>query len=383
MPKLEKSHVQARYLRDGTPWMPQVPENRSVDMAREDGPTVRFKLSSHLASTAVGKKDSDKWRCSLSVVGERQAEASKPYEFDYSMGVGHRTKLRGGPRDGDMVPTEPTCRSVLVSLGMDASTALDMPLDMKRAAAYVQSELGYERADEAIAVTERLRDAADRLRSMLGHVGVSLEDFAAFGREIEATPEPKQQDRDGFDIYLPEAEKDGEAFKAIVRVEFSAITREARDIDGNPVPADARRLSMTASVLSRRGGKGRWDGRLMGQSVGFIRDAWADHPVVQEMCDVWDKWHLNDMRSGTRAQAEAVAALRAGGVEATYDACVEHLGRIGLLTDDSVVVGGKPYRYGTAWLAEPLPVEIEERLREMRADVAGDKPTPQAAGPRM
>jgi hypothetical protein len=382
MPNPEKSYTMARYQNSGTVWMPVAPEARFVDMARDDGQTVRFKLASNLVSQATGRSTSDKWKCSLTVAAEHQADVSEPFHFDYSVGVGHRTRLRGGPSHGDLAPTEPTCRSVLVSLASDASVALDMPMDLKRAAAYVQAEFGFERADEAIAVVEKLRDSADRLRAVLGHVGVGMEEFAAFGLEIEAMP-PKPQGRDGFDIALPVTHKDGEEFKAVVRVELSTIKRAAIDVDGNAVPPGMRRLSMTASVLSRHGGKGRWQARSTGQSVDLLREAWSDHPVVAEMCDIWERWHLNDMKAGSRAQSEAVQALRLGGGDVGYDASVEHLKNLGLETDASVQVGAKPYRYGTAWLVEPLPASVEDRLREMRADVACERPAPEASGPRI
>jgi hypothetical protein len=383
MPDREKSYVSARYLKDGTPWMPVAPGLRYVDMAREDGPTVRFKLSSILVSMATGKTGSDKWRCSLSAVCENQAHASTPYEFDYSMGTVHRTSLRGGPKDGVGVPTEPTCKSVLVSLGMDVSFATEMPLDLKRAAAYVQAELGYDRVDEAIDVTEKLRDAADGIRSMLAHVRATSEDFAAFGRELEAMPEPFPLDRDGFDIRLPVAVKEGEEFKAVVRVEFGAATRAAIDIDGNPVEPGMRRLSMTASVMSRLAGKGRWESRSMGQSVDLVREIWSDDPVAVELCDVWDRWHLNDMKAGTRAQVEAIKDFRLAGGAADHEASVNHLRDLGLDTDASVLVKGKPYAYGTAWLVEPLPAEVEYNLYRIYAHFSDDLTVPEPPAPRI
>jgi hypothetical protein len=70
---------------------------------------------------------------------------------------------------------------------------------------------------------------------------------------------------------------------------------------------------------------------------------------VERLLDIWDRWHLNDMKAGTRAQEEFIDQHGLRGKE--YTDKVAALKDAGLLED-----GG--YKYGTAWLYEPVPTDV-------------------------
>lgn len=80
---------------------------------------------------------------------------------------------------------------------------------------------------------------------------------------------------------------------------------------------------------------------------------------VEALCDLWDRWHLNDLKAGTDRQTAALASYRAeieaAGKSFDYaDACGV-LAMLGLHPD-------RGYRYGSAWLYEPIPDDVLAEL---------------------
>jgi uncharacterized protein (TIGR02996 family) len=84
------------------------------------------------------------------------------------------------------------------------------------------------------------------------------------------------------------------------------------------------------------------------------RKGWTPK-LVRQLHDVWDRWHLNDMKAGTSAQEEY---LRANPIHVTYpaghfDAAVAALTAAGLNPDPTT-----GHRYGYAWLREEVPPDV-------------------------
>lgn len=71
----------------------------------------------------------------------------------------------------------------------------------------------------------------------------------------------------------------------------------------------------------------------------------------REMCsklyEVWNRWHLNDMRAGTKQQEAAVREWKMTHKYDYKEVC-KYLDSIGLLFDAG-------YEYGTGWLKEDVP----------------------------
>ena len=92
-----------------------------------------------------------------------------------------------------------------------------------------------------------------------------------------------------------------------------------------------------------------------------------DSPLAVEVKEVWQRWHLNDMRAGTPKQEKAIKEFVAS--ERTknryafvdYDEQCKHLESIGLLVDK--LDNGSDYKYGSGWLKEELPAEIVEKIK--------------------
>lgn len=105
------------------------------------------------------------------------------------------------------------------------------------------------------------------------------------------------------------------------------------------------RLSMVGGIWN----SSRTDYVTCGQNYDEIRKMFPRNAKVRRMVEIWERWHLNDMRAGTPRQEEYLRTLtpRPRGYEATCQALTD----AGLLVDDG-------YRYGSRWLTEALPAEV-------------------------
>ena len=95
-----------------------------------------------------------------------------------------------------------------------------------------------------------------------------------------------------------------------------------------------------------------------GQCQDTIGDYFAIHPVerwrvkVLRLLEMWDRWHLNTMRAGTRAQREALN----GQPFINYDAQCHYL------QSNTAAYEDRGYKYGHAWLSEVIPDNILEEI---------------------
>jgi len=126
-------------------------------------------------------------------------------------------------------------------------------------------------------------------------------------------------------------------------------TEPALDIDLNPVE-QLTEVSIVGNV---------WNGSHTdivhgGQCVDTIRELFPRGKRVQRICELWDRWHLNGMEAGTRRQRECLN----GQSFTDYAEQCAFLESRGLIDDEN-------YRYGSAWLCEPLPEEVRAELVEL------------------
>ena len=90
-----------------------------------------------------------------------------------------------------------------------------------------------------------------------------------------------------------------------------------------------------------------------GQCREYLDDLTNTRPGldIAELARIWDRWHLNDMRAGSPAQE---AWLRDNGRRGhDYSDTCARLAEAGLNPDPTT-----GYRYGSAWLSEPLPDDV-------------------------
>jgi hypothetical protein len=80
------------------------------------------------------------------------------------------------------------------------------------------------------------------------------------------------------------------------------------------------------------------------------KELFVSESDLQTIITIWDKWHLNDMKAGTVKQQAFIEEWEKSN-KYEYSAVCEALKTAGLYEDNN-------YKYGHAWLVEPLPEEV-------------------------
>ena len=95
-----------------------------------------------------------------------------------------------------------------------------------------------------------------------------------------------------------------------------------------------------------------------GQVIDECEKAYSnsEDKLAKAICDMWRKYHLNDMHAGTPKQEEALNKAGITKWADDYDICRKYLASIGLLYDNG-------YKFGSAWLKEEIPTEDLEEIK--------------------
>ncbi len=140
---------------------------------------------------------------------------------------------------------------------------------------------------------------------------------------------------------------------------------------------DVPRISICGHIWNACG----TDWATGGQCTDTIREYYGHIPKVQRILELWDVWHLNDMKSGTQAQLAVVDAYKLAlsdavtgltGADAVvnvdrlrkmfgvdyYKTACDVLKRAGLYID-------RGYTYGHGWLIAVPPAEVIEELKSL------------------
>lgn len=91
----------------------------------------------------------------------------------------------------------------------------------------------------------------------------------------------------------------------------------------------------------------------------------ANDPTFVEVYRLWKLYHLNDMHAGTPEQEDAIRqGIKNGELSrnADYTTTVQYLKEKNLY---EVPFNGTTYRYGHAWLYEPIPEEDLNKIKEL------------------
>ena len=89
---------------------------------------------------------------------------------------------------------------------------------------------------------------------------------------------------------------------------------------------------------------------IMEFEVGFSKKD------ISKLIDIWERYHLNDLQSGTKKQTDFLNDFyKISSVERSYENDVKLLENEGLLVDNG-------YSYGSNWLIEILPTNLEKEL---------------------
>jgi hypothetical protein len=130
------------------------------------------------------------------------------------------------------------------------------------------------------------------------------------------------------------------------------------DVELQPLPGKMHReFSFTYDVWQPT----RHDVVACGAGVpSFVEEFFGNDPKLKRIAALAERWHLNGLKAGTRAQDEVIEAHKSAhpGWRYDYTEACEILKAAGIYED-------RGYKYGSAWLAETAPSEIEAEIREL------------------
>ena len=122
------------------------------------------------------------------------------------------------------------------------------------------------------------------------------------------------------------------------------------EIELEDADTDKPRFSVCGSVRTHNGGWG-YGGQCLDAMNRAKFMSQTSRKVFDKIYRLWKLYHLNDMHAGTPSQEAEIKKWNLTH-NYNYTDAVEYLDSIGMLT---VEHDGKPYRYGSAWLYEPIP----------------------------
>lgn len=136
-------------------------------------------------------------------------------------------------------------------------------------------------------------------------------------------------------------------------------------------------LSIMGSIMNAAGS----DATSCGQIVDEIGRLFPERLTVQRLVEIWRQWHLNGMKSGTREQNRFLAdgRVKVTYPKSQYESDCELLEKANLLTVSGPEKAN--YKYGSAWLVEPLPAEVEAEVVSLCSALAGERQA-EPSGPK-
>jgi len=139
-----------------------------------------------------------------------------------------------------------------------------------------------------------------------------------------------------------------------VTIEIEIKRNNTKDINLNPVLNGYSIFRMSANVYNSK----HTDIIAWGQMCDKLPKLFPNNKDVKRLVEIWENWHLNDMNSGTKKQMDAVEKWEQNGNKYDYTKVCEYLKSIDLHIDNG-------YQYGTSWLLNPLPSEIETEVNNI------------------
>lgn len=123
---------------------------------------------------------------------------------------------------------------------------------------------------------------------------------------------------------------------------------------------DGKRLSITGVEGPKSNGdcSGACGQIVMHEwNLQLINDEWEPE-MVKRLRDLWNRWHLNDMRAGSASQEKY---LRNNPIIVTYPE-THYEKACKVLADANLNPDENGYKYGTKWIFEEVPNHIIEEL---------------------
>ena len=134
------------------------------------------------------------------------------------------------------------------------------------------------------------------------------------------------------------------------KIDYNGTGRKVNDVEIEMELKDGV-FRASGSIKNARG----TDSLSGGQNIDEIADLMKDNKDVQEIRDLWHKYHLNHMHAGTEKQEDALMKKFGNRNASDYGKHVEYLKSVGLYEDDG-------YKYGTGWLKREIPDNDKRRI---------------------
>jgi hypothetical protein len=138
------------------------------------------------------------------------------------------------------------------------------------------------------------------------------------------------------------------------RVNLVIVKAELKEKEeGKPV------FSASAEIWNSRKTDCICCGQCLDEVAEFVKDK-----TFQKLYYFWQNYHLNDMHAGTPEQEKAIDVWKQNNVYDYKKAC-EYLTAINMY---EVIYEGKPYKYGHAWMYEPIPENDLAEIKSLLSD---------------
>lgn len=145
--------------------------------------------------------------------------------------------------------------------------------------------------------------------------------------------------------------------RAFVEITLEPVYRpgDVQTVQHGPVPASALRIAISGELYEPRH-RVAWAGGQIVEAIRTVQPgpwgSWTQADITS-LCDIWERWHLNDMRAGCAHQGKPRMHSPNG-----YP-------QVDLASVAPCPVTG--YTYGHAWLVELLPDDVLAEARRLAA----------------
>lgn len=150
-----------------------------------------------------------------------------------------------------------------------------------------------------------------------------------------------------------------EPCKVVIEISTRNLQRPSRDWETLEEVENREVLSICANMYT-----GKTYKRL--EACGQIYECFvAKTPAQKKLVEFWKKYHLNDLKAGTKAQTELLVEYRKTAVKKyDYTAECKYLEERNMLVD-------RGYEYGTSWLCTTFPKdELLTIIQELENETA-------------
>jgi len=154
-----------------------------------------------------------------------------------------------------------------------------------------------------------------------------------------------------YEFILPAVVRDDVKYTGAIELRLQERATKQRTIDLEQCPEKV--WTFAASGWTKENGRDASGGQCLDE----IERIWGDllPARVRRVIELWERWHLNDLKAGTREQAAAIAHSFDDENRYTFDLACEYLRNAELYKD-------RGYHYGCEWLVELLPQEVVDEI---------------------